>query len=177
MKKLQIAVIGSAGWEEYPGKKPNKKIFQLAYEAGKQIALQNAILVCGGKGGIMEEACRGAKENNGITVGVISGNERNKSNKYVDIEIVSGIVNCGEEALLISMCDGIVAIGGGSGTLQEIATAYRNKKTIIAIKGVKGWTNKLAGTYLDDRRLTKIEIANSSEEAISILLKRVKLIK
>ena len=123
MKKLQIGVIGSAGWEEYPNKKPSKKVFEAAYEVGKLIASKNAVLVCGGKGGIMEEACRGAKENNGLTVGVISGNQRNQANKYVDIEVVSGLTNRGEESLLVCMSDGFIAIGGGAGTLQEITNA------------------------------------------------------
>src|SRR3989338_533854 len=173
MKKLQIGVIGSAGFEEYPTQKPNKKAYRIAYEVGKLIALNNAILICGGKGGIMENACRGAKEKNGTTVGIISGNKRGKANKYVDVEVVSGIINCAEESLIISMSDGIIAIGGGSGTLQEIATAYRNKKPIVTIKGIKGWADKLAGSFIDERKLVKIEGSNSAEEAVSLLLRRI----
>lgn len=172
-KKLQIGVIGSAGWEEYPNKKPAKSSFMTAYNVGKLIAQENAILICGGKGGIMEEACKGAKEKNGITVGVISGNERNKTNRYVDIEVVSGVINCAEESIIISMCDGLIAIGGGSGTLQEIAIAYRNKKPIIAIKGRNGWATKLANTYLDERQFIKIDSADTPKEAINMLLKKI----
>lgn len=177
MSRLQIGVIGSAGWEEYPNKKPNKKAFKTAYEIGKLIASKNAVLICGGKGGIMEEACRGAKENSGITVGVVSGNQRNQANKYVDVEVVSGAINYSEEALIVSMSDGIIAIGGGSGTLQEIATAYRNKKPIIAIKGIPGWANQLAGTYLDDRKIIKITVAKSPEDAFKLLLQKIKMIR
>lgn len=173
MNKLQIGVIGSAGWEEYPDKKPSKKIFELAYQTGKLIAQKNAILICGGKGGIMEEACRGAKEKGGITAGIVSGNIRNQVNKYIDVEVVSGTINCGEESIIISMCDGIIAIGGGSGTLQEIATAYRNKKPIVAIKGSGGWTDKVAGEYLDERELIKIEIAYTPEKALKLLLEKL----
>ncbi|MDO8657759.1 MAG: TIGR00725 family protein [Candidatus Levybacteria bacterium] len=175
MRKLQIGVIGSAGWEEYPNKKPSKKIFELAYEVGKLIAESNAVLICGGKGGIMEEACRGAKEKNGITAGIVSGNERNQTNNYVDVEVVSGMINCGEEAIIISMCDGIIAIGGGSGTLQEIATAYRNKKPVVALNGVDGWANKVAGKYLDERELVKIELADSPKEALKLLLGKLNI--
>lgn len=174
MRKLQIGVIGSAGWEEYPKRKPNKIAFKIAYEIGRLVAANNAILICGGKGGVMEEACRGAKESDGITVGVISGNKRKQSNKYVDVEIVSGMVNSGEESLIISMSDGIIAIGGGSGTLQEIATAYRNKKPIVAIKGIPGWADKVAGSYLDEREIIKIEAAESPEKALELLMKRLK---
>lgn len=173
MKKLQIAVIGSAGNEEYSFKKPDVRAFKIAYEVGKLIANQNAILICGGKGGIMESACKGAKEKNGITVGVISGNKRNKSNRFVDVEIVSGMVNSSEEALIISMSDGIIAIGGGSGTLEELALAYRNRKPIVAIKGIPGWADKVAGSYLDERKLLKIESAKTAKEAIALLMKNI----
>lgn len=174
MKKLQIAIIGSAGWEEYPDEKPNKKAFAIAYEVGKLVGRRNAILVCGGKGGIMEAACRGAKEENSITVGIVSGNTRNQANKYVDVEIVSGMINCAEEAIIISMCDGLIIIGGGSGTLQEIAIAYRNKKPMVAITSISGWGEKLANSYLDQRQLIKIEEAVSPKEAMTLLLKRIK---
>ena len=176
MRKLQIGVIGSAGWEEYPMKKPDKNAYQVAYEAGELIAKNNAVLVCGGKGGIMESACKGAKENGGITVGIISGNRRDQANKYVDVEIVSGTINCSEESLIVSMSDGIIAIGGGSGTLQEIATAYRNKKPIVSIKGIKGWAERLANTYLDERRLIKISVADSAKSAMSLLLKKINML-
>lgn len=173
-KKIQIGVIGSAGWEEYPGKKPNRKLYKLAYEVGKLIALKQAILICGGKGGIMMEVCRGAKENNGITVGVVSGNKRNTANTYVDIEVVSGFSNYAEEGIIVSMSDGIIAIGGGAGTLQEIATAYRNKKTIVAIQNSGGWAKITAGTYLDERKTVKIYATSSPNEAVRILIKKIK---
>lgn len=174
MRKLQIGIIGSAGWEEYPKKKPDRKAFEVAYKVGKLIALNNAVLVCGGKGGIMEAACRGAKEENCITVGVISGKTRGKVNKYVDVEVISGMINCAEEAIIVSMCDGLIIIGGGSGTLQEIATAYRNKKPMVTIAGIAGWAEKLANSYLDERQLTKIEGASSPKEAMDLLLRKIK---
>lgn len=174
MRRLQIGVIGTAGREEYPKNKLNIKAYSLAYEIGKLIADKNAILICGGKGGIMEQACRGAKENKGITVGVIAGNQRNKSNKYVDVEVVTGVVNSSEDAIIVSMSDGIVAIGGGSGTLQEIALAYRNNKPVIAIKGINGWADKLADKYLDERKIVKIYSSRNAQQAIDLLFKRVK---
>lgn len=76
MKRKQIAVIGSAGPEEYPGKKPSMEIYRCAFEIGSLLASRGAIVVCGGKGGIMESVCMGAKEKEGTTVGVIAGNRR-----------------------------------------------------------------------------------------------------
>jgi uncharacterized protein (TIGR00725 family) len=173
-RKLQIGIIGSSGWEEYPGKKPDKKLYRIAFELGKLIAKNNSILVCGGKGGIMLEAARGAKKYKGITAGVISGKLRNKANKFIDVEIVSGIINCAEESIIISMCDGIISIGGGSGTLQELAIAYRNKKPVVCINRTGGWTDKVANSFLDDRKLIKFKSANNPDGAISILLKEIK---
>jgi len=170
MKKIQIAIIGSAGPEEYQYKKPNEKIFQVAYQVGKLVAKNNCTLLCGGKGGIMKEACRGAKKLNGTTVGIISGNNRNESNQFTDIEIVSGMINCAEVSLLISSSDGVIIIGGGSGTLQEITVAYRNKKPITAIKSLAGWGKKLSDTYLDDRKTIKIYGAKNPKEAIDYII-------
>ena len=173
MSRLQIGVIGSAGWEEYPNKKPSEEIYKISYEIGRLIAQKQAILVCGGKGGVMLEACKGAKENGGIVVGVVSGNKRGTSNEYVDIEVISGFVNKGEESLLVSMCDGFIAIGGGAGTLQEITNAYRNKKPIIVINGTGGWSDKLANTSLDERKTIKIYSASSTKEALRKLFKKM----
>lgn len=175
MRRLQIGIIGSAGVEEYPGKKPDKRAFKIAYKLGTLVASANAILICGGKGGIMEEACKGAKEQDGTTVGVVSGTKRDQANTYVDVEIVSGIVNNSEEALIVSMSDGIIAIGGGAGTLEELALAYRNKKPVIAIKGIRGWADTVADTYLDERELIKINSAKTAKEAMDKLLKIINL--
>ncbi len=170
MKRKQIGVIGSAGLEEYPRKKPSVKIYEAAYQIGKLLASRDAIVVCGGKGGIMESVCKGAQEKNGITVGVISGNKRGKSNSYVDVEVVSGFVNFGEEGLIISMSDSVIVLGGGAGTLQEITLAYRSKKPIIVVSGLGGWGKKLRNSYLDSRRNVKVVEADNINSAVDLAL-------
>lgn len=175
MERLQIGVIGSAGPEEYRGIKPDDKAYVFAEEIGRLIAEKNAVLVCGGNGGIMEAACRGAKSSNGITVGVVSGNIRGTCNPYVDVEVISGMTNCAEEALIISMSDALIILGGGAGTLQEIATAYRNNKPLVAIDGVEGWGNKLANTYLDYREITKIESMQTAKQAVDWAIQKGRL--
>lgn len=175
MKKKQIAVIGSAGPEEYPGKKPSNQLYKVAYEIGQQLAENNATVVCGGKGGIMESVCKGAKSKSGMTVGVVSGNKRGTSNKYVDVEVVSGFTNFGEEGLIISMADAVIVLGGGAGTLQEIALAYRGKKKIVAINGIGGWGDTLAGKYVDERKNVLIESVKTVEEAVSGVLSNKKV--
>lgn len=172
--KLQIAIIGSAGIEEYPYRKPDKKIYKMAYELGSLVAKSGSILICGGKGGIMKEACRGAKENGGITVGIISGNKRGESNRFVDVEIVSGFTNYAEDGIIISMSDGIIAIGGGAGTLQEITLGYRNKKPTVLMKNVNGWSSKLKDVYLDERKNIKLYTATRSNEAVRLLFQLLK---
>ncbi|MDO8429513.1 MAG: TIGR00725 family protein [Candidatus Daviesbacteria bacterium] len=172
-RKFQIAVIGSAGKEEYLKIKPKSKLYRFAEEIGELIAKKGSILVCGGKGGIMDRACKGAKKFKGITVGVVSGKERGTANKYVDVEIVSGMVNSSEEALIITMADAVIILGGGSGTLEEIALSYRNNKPMVAITGFGGWGDKLANTYLDERERILILSARTSNEAIDIVFNKL----
>ncbi len=174
MRKYQIGVIGSAGPEEYPkGGKPDKRIFDISEELGRLIAQNDMILITGGKGGIMEAACRGAKSENGITVGVVRGKDRNTSNEFVDVEVVSGMDGCGEESMLILMCDALIGVGGGAGTLQELAIAYRNAKLTILIDTVPGWSRSLSGKYLDGRKTTLFRKAKTPQKAVKMLLKEL----
>ena len=175
-KKLQIGIIGSAGPEEYPtSEPPSSQIFDIAYELGKQIAQNNAILITGGKGGIMESAARGAKEQGGITVGVVKGEPRLTSNRYTDIEVVSGMVGSGGESIMVLMCDGIIGVGGGAGTLQELTIAYYNKIPTVLIDTQKGWSKTLAGKYLDSRKKIKFKSAITPEKAVKMLFRLISL--
>lgn len=174
-RKIQIGVVGSAGPEEYTKNKvPSSEIYKLAYELGKTIAQEKGVLITGGKGGIMENASKGAKDMSGITVGVVCGSKRFTSNKFVDIEVVSGMQGCGEEAILVLMCDGLIGVGGGAGTLQELAIAYRNKKPVVLLTTEEGWSKKLAGKYLDERQNVKFASTNSPKKAVKMLLSIIK---
>lgn len=175
VKKYQIGIIGSAGLEEYKQKsKPAQEIYAIAYELGKLVAQNNAILITGGKGGIMDTAAKGAKENGGITVGVISGNQRFLSNKYTDVEIVTGMYAGSDAAPLVMSCDGLIGIGGGAGTLQELTIAYRCQIPVVLIPGASGWSNTLAGKYMDERQLQKFKIAKTPAKAVKMLFKLIK---
>ena len=173
MKRKQIAVIGSAGPEEYPKGIQNNPAYQTAYQIGKLLADKEITVLNGGKGGIMEMASKGAAEKGGISVGFVSGNTRKTSNNYTTVEIVTGSLNNIEESLLISSADGVIVIGGGAGTLQEIALAYRMNKPIVALTSVSGWGKQLAGRYLDKRRKTKIGSASSPKIAVNQILKKI----
>lgn len=174
-RRLQIGIIGSAGNEEYKKlSKQRSRVYRLAEELGREIAKNDAILITGGKGGIMKSACKGAKNKEGVTVGFVKGKERLTSNDFTDIEIVSGMEGCGEETMLVLSCDGIIALGGGAGTLQELAIAYRNQKPVVVLDTKYGWSSKLANTYLDDRKNIKLIRTKTPDEAVRLLLKLIK---
>ncbi|MFZ6015634.1 MAG: LOG family protein [Patescibacteria group bacterium] len=172
IKNYQIGIIGSAGSDDYNGATgATVSMMRIAEDIGRLLAMRGAIVVTGGKSGIMEAAAKGAQKAGGITIGVIKGGQRFKSNTYTDIEVISGMEIDGlDELLLVNMCDGLIAIGGGAGTLQEIAIAYRNKKPVIALNCEVGWAKKVADCYLDDRKRIFIESASSAEKAVSKML-------
>ena len=123
--KKQIAVIGSS--------KASSELKKAAYEVGKEIAKHGYILVCGGKDGIMEAACKGAKENSGITVGITPEVTADSGNKYLDIVIPSGI-NYSRNYIVQNSGSAIIMIGGSYGTLSEMAYALLFKKKVVALK-------------------------------------------
>jgi uncharacterized protein (TIGR00725 family) len=109
---------------------------------GRLIAEGGALLVCGGLGGVMEAACRGAAGAGGITVGLLPGVERGDANPHVSVAVATGLGE-GRNALIVRAADTVVAIGGGYGTLSEIALALRAGKPVIGldtweIDGVQG---------------------------------------
>lgn len=177
MKKLQIGVLGWAGKEEYPTESgPTNKELEVAKNVGSLLAEAGVIVVTGGKGGIMEYAARGAKESNGITVGVITG-PRKTSNKWTDIEVVTGSKISGlDEVFIPLMCDAVIVVGGGAGTLQEISVCYRNKIPIIVMKNTFGWASKITKeTYLDSRKTVGIISAKNPKDAVEKAIKQVKI--
>ena len=175
-KKLQIGVVGYAGLSEYPaGAITNPGIYKLAENVGFLLAQKGAIVITGGKGGVMESAACGAHKANGMTIGVVKGKERYTSNRFTDVEILSGMVSDGfDEFLLVNMCDAIIVIGGGAGTLEEITIAYRNKKPIIVLENTGGWADNICGTDLDQRKTVKLEVVSTPEEAVKLAIKSSK---
>lgn len=175
-KKFQIAVIGSAGQEEYPQNAMNfVNMEALALETGRLLAQNSCIVVNGGKSGIMEASAKGAIEAGGITVGVIKGNNRGESNNFITVEVVTNALNGGDAFLIPRMCDGAIMIGGGAGTLAEAAGFYIEGKPVVAIENSGGWASVIAGSYLDERKTVFIESAKSAGEAVQLLLKKLTL--
>ncbi len=107
-----VAVIGASEAEE--------AILKKAEAVGEGIAKMGAILICGGMGGIMEAACRGAKKAGGFTIGILPGTDKTDANLYVDLPIVTGIGQA-RNIIIARNCHVAVAIAGRYGTLTEIA--------------------------------------------------------
>lgn len=104
----------------------------IAYEIGQEIALKGYILLCGGMGGVMEAACRGAKLQHGTTIGILPGKVPSEANKYVDIPIVTGLSHA-RNIIIVRSSHAIIAVGGEFGTLSEIAFALKLNKPVVGI--------------------------------------------
>ncbi|MCL6466424.1 MAG: TIGR00725 family protein [candidate division WOR-3 bacterium] len=125
MTKKFVGVIGASECDA--------TLTQRAYEIGQGIARLGAILVCGGLGGVMAAACQGAKQEGGLTVGILPGTQRGEANRFIDIEIVTGLLEA-RNLIIIRTAETVVAIGGSYGTLSEIGFALRMNKTVVGFK-------------------------------------------
>ena len=112
---------------------PQTSLAGLAFELGRGIAQRNAVLLCGGLTGVMEHAARGARAAGGLTIGLLPGEDPQDANEYIDVAIATGLGHA-RNAILARTADGVVALGGGLGTLSEIALALRNRRPTIGIK-------------------------------------------
>lgn len=166
MRKMQIAVIG------YNGDRCTKAAELLAYETGKEIAKAGAVMVCGGLGGVMEAACRGASENGGMAVGIIPQEEFSFANRYCDIVICTGI-GFAREFVVASSADGMMAVAGGVGTLIELSVGYMMKKPMAAIAGSGGTADQYGGKYLDERNRVPIMVAVDPAAAVALVLEKI----
>jgi uncharacterized protein (TIGR00725 family) len=119
---MQIAVIGAGECT------PEED--EMAETAGILIAENHEILICGGLGGVMEAACRGAKERGGTTVGILP--HTGKGNPFLDIAIRTGLGHA-RNAVLVQSADSVIAIGGSYGTLSEIGIALKEKKPVFGV--------------------------------------------
>ena len=126
---IRIAVIGSGG-------NISKETEKAAENIGAKIAENNCILICGGREGIMEAACRGAKSKGGVTVGILPSLGKEEANKYVDIPINTGI-GYARNVFVASTADAVIAFDGSFGTLSEIAMALNYRKPIVILENTK----------------------------------------
>ena len=122
------------------------------------------MLLCGGLTGVMEHAARGARSAGGLTIGLLPGEDPDEANPYIDVAIASGLGHA-RNAVLARTADGVVAIGGGLGTLSEIALALRNGRPTI---GIQTWR------FDRDRRAEpELPIADNANDALDWLFARM----
>jgi uncharacterized protein (TIGR00725 family) len=122
-----VAVIGAG--------QCSKEVAQIAESVGRELARRGVILVCGGLGGVMEAACRGARSEGGRTVGILPGLSRREANPYVDIPVVTGLGEA-RNVIVVRTAQAVIAVGGEYGTLSEIAYAL---KLGIPVVGLNTW--------------------------------------
>jgi len=172
-RRLQIGVMGSAADLKY-----SKIVEKQAEEIGYWIAKNGAILIFGAEkdyDSLSTAACRGAKKGGGIAVGITYEKGLDIYEKSADVVIATGLVRGrGRETTLVLSCDAIICIGGGSGTLNEIAIAYQANILIVVLKGSGGWSDKLAGEYLDARKRVRIVAARTPKEAAEMAIELAK---
>ena len=143
INKKFIAVIG--------GGQCSKEEARQAEEVGRELARRGAILVCGGLGGIMRAACKGASSEGGTTVGILPGNSIQAANPYVQIPIVTGLGEA-RNVIVVKSAQAVIAIGGSYGTLSEIGHALKNGIPVI---GLNTWS--LSRNSRQDRSIIPVQ--------------------
>ena len=121
---MRVSVIGGSAVDD--------ETYGDARELGRLLAKREHTVVCGGYGGVMEAVCRGAKEENGTTVGVLSGDDPDEANEYVDVPVATNMGHA-RNALVVLNGEAVIAVDGAYGTLSEIAHAFVLKKTVVGL--------------------------------------------
>jgi uncharacterized protein (TIGR00725 family) len=145
-QRIRIAVIG--------GSRPGRQALEVAFEVGRLIARAGAVVVCGGLGGVMEAAGRGAREEGGLVIGILPGGSPADANPWVDVPIATGL-GYTRNSLVVMNADAVVAVDGEYGTLSEIAYGKIHGKKVV---GLGSWD------------LKGVEVAASPEDAVRMAL-------
>lgn len=147
MRKKIIAVIGDGKIER------NGEEYRLAHETGKALIDAGYRIQTGGLGGVMEAVFAGARESpnykEGDTVALVPSFDREQANQYADIVIPTGLDVMRNS--LVANADAVIAVGGGAGTLSEMAMAWALFRLILAYSNTGGWSAELAGRRIDGR--------------------------
>lgn len=151
-----VAVVGAGAAGEQDER--------VATEIGRLLADAGCTVVCGGLGGVMAAACRGAKEAGGTTVGLLPGDDRSEANPWVDVAVATGLGE-GRNLLVVRAADAVIAIGGEFGTLSEIGLALKLGRPVV---GVGTWRLEREGLGPDP-----ILRAGDAETAVRLALERI----
>jgi uncharacterized protein (TIGR00725 family) len=145
-QRIRIAVIG--------GSRPGRHAAEAAFEVGRLIARAGAAVVCGGLGGVMEAACRGAREEGGLVIGILPGASSADANPWVDVPIATGL-GYTRNPLVVMNADAVIAVDGEYGTLSEIAYGKIHGRKVVGL-----------GTW----DVRGVEAASTPEEAVRLAL-------
>lgn len=160
MRRPVVAVIGN-------GDAP-PEVVRLAEEVGQKLVDAGFRLVTGGLGGVMEAAARGARRSQhrreGDVLGILPGTDPLAANSFTDIVIPSGL-GIARNVLVVASADAVIALGGGSGTLSEMAIAWQLGRPLVAVE-LEGWSGRLAGERIDERRNEPVARAATADEAV-----------
>ncbi len=170
-KVMKVGVIGYSGpVNESPVKELEGICVKLGEELGKKY-----VVFTGGRDGVMELVCKGVKNVNGFSVGVLPW-EGSDANEYNSLVISTGLDFQMRSFMLVKSVDVVVSIGGEIGTAVEILATYANKKPVILLRGTGGWTDRISNVlindkYLDNRKMAPVYQAWSVEEVLDIIEK------
>jgi len=157
-KKI-IAVIG--------GSQCSAQEAEVAEAVGRELAKQGAIVICGGLGGVMEAACRGASTAGGTTIGILPGDNRQVANPFVQIPIVTGL-GYARNVIIAKSAQAVIAVGGSYGTLSEISHALQSDIPVI---GLNTWSLSRNGQP-DNSIIPAQSPAAAVEKALSLANKQ-----
>ena len=176
MRRLQIGIIGSCSDLNY-----SQAAEKFVAELGALIAKDKHVLVFGAEKDIDSLptiAAIAARQSGGEVLGITyEKGLKTYKEEAASVVVATGLVRGGgRETVLILSCDVVIAIAGGSGTLNEICVAYQAGTPVITVSNFGGWSEKLAGTYLDERKRYKFTAASTPEEALSLAIQNSPLL-
>jgi uncharacterized protein (TIGR00725 family) len=148
--------VGVAGASQ-----PEPPLLDQAELLGRRLAEAGAVVVCGGGPGVMEAVCRGTQSAGGITIGLLPGLDRAEGNPHLTVSIPTGLGQ-GRNLLLVRSSNALIAVGGGFGTLSEIALALRTGTPVV---GLATWS-----LHLDSRQVDAFPVAGTPDTAARLAL-------
>jgi uncharacterized protein (TIGR00725 family) len=153
-RPMTLAVVGSG--------RCDRKTERVAEAVGTAVGRAGALLVCGGLGGVMEAACRGASRAGGLTVGILPGEDAAEANPWVRVAVPTGMGEL-RNGLVVRAADALVAVGGEYGTLSELALALKIGRPVV---GVGTWTLVRPGGKAD----AGVHPAAGPDDAVALAL-------
>jgi uncharacterized protein (TIGR00725 family) len=146
--KARVAVIGRDGACE-------EGVLAVAEAIGSDIAGADCILVCGGRGGVMRAACRGAKRRGGLTVGILPSSDGSDANEFLDVAVPTGL-GFFRNNLVVGSADAVIALNGSTGTLSEIAMALNIGKPVVCVTDCGGVASDVRAAFPEDPKISGI---------------------